>query len=130
VLVHNCDGAKIELKYKRDWTEEQRAAADAKVAALNHQAKNGGLFVTDAAKARGNTSAADLYRKAGNEIPANSDIDHRIDLQLGGPDDVSNLWPLDYSVNRSLGPQIDRQIKKLGLKIGDQVCSVVIRDRC
>ncbi len=130
VLVHNCNGAEIALKYKNGWTAEQMAAADAKVAALNHQANNGGLFVTDAASARGSTSAADLWRGAGKNIPENADIDHLVDLQLGGADNVSNLWPLDFSVNRSLGPQIDRQIKRLGLRIGDQVCKVTIAPRC
>ncbi|OXM65635.1 LamG-like jellyroll fold domain-containing protein [Amycolatopsis vastitatis] len=127
VLVHNCGGPVIELKYKSSWNAEQRAAADRKVDALNAADR---LVVTNAAEARGTTSAADVWRAAGNEIPAGSDIDHVVDLQLGGPDDISNMSPLDLSVNRSLGPQIDRQIKKLGLKLGDTVCSVIIRDRC
>lgn len=40
-------------------------------------------------------------------------MDHAIDLQLGGADKVSNMWPLDSSVNRSLGSQIPHQIKDL-----------------
>lgn len=41
------------------------------------------------------------------------DIDHIIDLQLGGADDVSNMKGLDKSVNRSLGKQINILIKEL-----------------
>lgn len=40
-------------------------------------------------------------------------VDHKIDLQLGGSDTLSNMWPLDSSVNRSLGAQIQRNIQGL-----------------
>jgi hypothetical protein len=36
-----------------------------------------------------------------------------VDLQLGGSDTVNNMWPLDSSVNRSLGAQIQHLIKDL-----------------
>ena len=39
-------------------------------------------------------------------------LDHTIDLQLGGADDILNMKPLDMSVNRSLGVQIKNAIKK------------------
>ena len=32
--------------------------------------------------------------------------------QLGGSDEISNLWLLDRSVNRSLGKQIERAIRE------------------
>lgn len=69
---------------------------------------------------RGATSAADIYRKDGNDISIGKDIDHIQDLQLGGIDDIVNMWPLDSSVNRSLGSQINHLIKdlNLGTKIG------------
>jgi hypothetical protein len=35
VLVHNCNGARLELTYKPGWSPEQIAATDEKVAALN-----------------------------------------------------------------------------------------------
>ncbi|ELP66504.1 ricin-type beta-trefoil lectin domain protein [Streptomyces turgidiscabies] len=128
ILVHNTGGEEcvITLKYKNGWSADQINAADAKVAALNAADK---LVVSDAAAARGSTSAADLWRNAGNATEEGKDIDHVIDLQLGGMDDVSNLSPLDFSVNRSLGPQIDRQIRRLGLQIGDEVDSVRIIPR-
>ena len=98
------------MTYKPDWTPAQIAAADAKVAALN-EAKQ--LVVT---KVERSGSAADVWRRAGNETVPGSDIDHKIDLQLGGPDEVGNMWPLDSSVNRGLGSQISAQLKKLRLE--------------
>lgn len=44
-------------------------------------------------------------------MPQGKDVDHTIDLQLGGADDILNMNPLDMSVNRSLGKQIQNQIK-------------------
>ncbi|WP_307625068.1 polymorphic toxin-type HINT domain-containing protein [Streptomyces turgidiscabies] len=123
VLVHNCNGAKLDLTYKPDWSPEQIAAADEKVAALNSAPQ---LIVT---KVQRSGSAADVWRRAGNQTVSGSDIDHKIDLQLGGLDDVSNMWPLDSSVNRSLGSQISAQLKKQGLQPGDLVCSISITVR-
>jgi hypothetical protein len=88
----------------------------------------GGMRVSPSV--RGSRSAADVWRGAGNGIPNGHDIDHLIELQLGGADDIANMWPLDSSVNRSIGSQIAHQIEKLGLRPGDAVCSIVIRERC
>ena len=41
------------------------------------------------------------------------DADHIVDLQLGGADQILNMWGLDSSVNRSLGSQINQLIKNL-----------------
>jgi hypothetical protein len=112
------DGVSLSLKYKDGWTAAQRAAADAKVAALN----DADLSVT--AVQRAGTSAASRYRSAGGVIPRGADVDHMIDLQLGGADDILNMNPLDYSVNRSLGAQIANQIR--GLEPGTRICSVSI----
>ena len=54
---------------------------------------------------RSGTSAASMFRSAGGDIPSGMDVDHMIDLQLGGANDLSNLSPLDLSVNGSLGAQ-------------------------
>ncbi|MEV4640471.1 RHS repeat-associated core domain-containing protein [Actinoplanes sp. NPDC049548] len=121
-LVHNC--AVLEVTYKPGWTQAQRAAADAKIAGMNAA---GGMRVTPSVRGRASSST---WRGAGNSIPAGHDIDHLIELQLGGADDIANMWPLDASVNRSIGRQIANQIKKLGLKPGDAVCSIVIREGC
>ena len=124
VLVHNCNGATLELTYKPDWTPVQRAAADDKVAALN---ASGNLVVT---KVKRGKSASSTWSKAGNSKPGGSDIDHTVDLQLGGADDILNMNPLDLSVNRSLGSQIASRIKTQGLQPGARVCSITIRERC
>ena len=52
------------------------------------------------------------------------DIDHLHELQLGGPDILSNLRIRERAVNRSIGSQIQGQLKKL--PEGQQVDSVVI----
>ena len=98
----------VRLKYKKGWSEEQRAQADAKVAALN----GSNTVVTNVSGTK-RKNVRNLYKKihGDNSIPANHDIDHIIDRQLGGTDDISNLAPLDRSVNRSLGAQIKNQIK-------------------
>jgi filamentous hemagglutinin len=106
------------LKYKDGWTAAQRAAADAKVAALN----DADLVVTPVQRA--GTSAASRYRSAGGVVSRGADVDHTIDLQLGGADDILNMNPLDYSVNRSLGAQIANQIR--GLEPGTRICSLSI----
>jgi filamentous hemagglutinin len=68
---------------------------------LNDAAGNGLLQVTQVERA--GTSAADMWTSAGGDIPAGTDSDHTVDLQLGGSNELGNLNPLDYSVNRSLG---------------------------
>ena len=67
-----------------------------------------------------NVVAHPLQKKYKNEYGENSvlktqDVDHTIDLQFGGIDDIHNMNPLDKSVNRSLGSQIAYLIKKFGL---------------
>ncbi|CAH0446051.1 hypothetical protein LMG9673_04746 [Ralstonia pseudosolanacearum] len=114
-------GVDLTLHYKEGWTDAQRAAADAKVDALNGT----GLVVTPVV--RSGTSASRRYKAAGGEVPKNSDVDHTIDLQLGGPDTRSNMAPLDSSVNRSLGAQIQQRTKDLSP--GTPVNSVKIKDR-
>ncbi|BCL14611.1 polymorphic toxin-type HINT domain-containing protein [Micromonospora sagamiensis] len=124
LLVHNCNGATLDLTYMPNWDASQIAAADAKVAALNNAAP---LVVTKPVRG---TSAADVWRRGGNAKPSGSDIDHTIELQLGGADDISNMLPLDSSVNRSIGSQINAQIKRQGLQPGDVVCKITIGPRC
>ena len=107
-LIKNDDGTyDAELSYKEDWTPEQRAEADAKCKALSDAD-------TVKTKVERNDSPSVEYKKAfgKDSIPAGKDIDHTIDLQLGGNPDVKvNGKPLDKSVNRSLGKQIGYLIK-------------------
>jgi len=107
VLVHNA--LLCNLKYKPGWTAEQNAAADAKLAAY----KDSNLVKSPVV--RSGTSAARRFAAAGNDIPPGSDVDHIIDLQLGGTDTISNMQTLDSSVNRSLGRQIQQAIQDLDI---------------
>ena len=110
-LIDNGDGTyDAELSYKEGWSEEQITMADEKVAALS----KADTRVVKEVK-RGKTSASSKYKSAyGKEsVPKGNDIDHTIDLQLGGEDIISNMNPLDKSVNRSLGSQIHALIKDL-----------------
>jgi len=101
-------GVDVELKYKKGWTDAQKAEADVKVKALTK------ADTVKTAPNRSGTAASTTYKKANgsNAIPKGKDIDHTIDLQLGGADKILNMKPLDSSVNRSLGKQIQNAIKK------------------
>ncbi len=121
ILVHNVNECQLTLKYKEGWTPEQIAEANSKVASLNTAAENGQLVLSQSNRSG---SAAAKYRAAGKTIPELADVDHTIDLQLGGLDDVSNMAPLNFSVNRSLGPQIACQLRNLPL--GTKITSVSI----
>jgi len=114
-------GVDLELNYKPGWNEAQRAAARKKVQALT----DADTVVTKNPQRLG-TSAASRYRRAGNTVPAGHDVDHVVDLQLNGADDILNMNPLDSSVNRSLGSQIQHRIKVL--PEGTRVNRVGIRD--
>ena len=116
------DGVSLSLRYKPGWNAAQRSAADAKVAALNDAAGAGALRVTPVQRA--GTSASSRYRSAGGTVPRGADVDHTIDLQMGGLNDIANMSPLDMSVNRSLGSQIMWQLR--GVEPGTCVISVVI----
>jgi len=112
-----ADSIDVNLKYKKNWTPEQIAEADAKAKALSE-----GTTIKTPVD-RSGTSARSLYKKAygENSIPDGYDIDHIIDLQLGGSNTLDNLAPLNKSVNRSLGKQIDNAIKQYpnGTEFGD-----------
>ena len=55
------------------------------------------------------------------------DIDHIIELQIGGKDIKSNLKILDQSTNRSFGSQIQHQIKKL--PEGAKIDKIIIKSK-
>ena len=52
------------------------------------------------------------YNRNDNAAPP-TDGDHVMEKQLGGPDDVSNVWPLNSSVNRSSGSSIKGEISRI-----------------
>ena len=115
-------GVDLSLKYKLGWSPAQIAEADAKVAALSSAAQDGRAVVSSVE--RSGTSASMRYTRAGNSVPSGSDVDHVLDLQLGGADILDNMLPLNSSVNRSLGAQIACQIR--GVPVGTQIGSVSI----
>jgi hypothetical protein len=118
LLSHNSGPCKVDIKITANpnWTKAQRTAAQKKVDAIT---KANNTVVTHN-PARSGTSASARYKKAGGKVGRNQDVDHVVDLQLGGADNVSNMAPLDSSVNRSLGSRIRHKIKKLpqGTPIG------------
>jgi hypothetical protein len=108
----------IELKMKRGWTPEQQAEARAKVASVN--GLNPTVVETPAERP---SNLRGQFKKAGGQVTSSQDVDHILDLQLGGTNDFSNLQGLNSSVNRSFGPQIQNQIKDL--KPGTKVNLVI-----
>lgn len=113
----------VAVKYAKNWTREQRRSADAKVKTINQAAGRGEVSKTK--PSRSNGSASQKYeRGTGNKVPAGKDLDHTVDLQLGGKDEVSNMKPLDRAVNRSLGSQLASRMKDL--PFGTQVPAVAI----
>lgn len=107
-LIKNDDGTyDAELSYKEDWTPGQRAETDAKCRSLTKADTK--KTNVDGKRKKSKTAK---YRKA-NSIPSSQDVDHTIDLQLGGIDDATNMNGLDKSVNRSLGSQINYLISNL-----------------
>ena len=96
------------LRFMKKWDAEARTKAETKLANLG---KLGGRRMPDLP--RPSRSAADIWRADGRAIPPGHDIDHVVDLQLGGSHTLDNMQPLPSSVNRSLGPQIAHRIKNL-----------------
>ena len=101
----------LRLKYSPGWSAAQRKAADEKVQAIWEAGQRGELKKT--ASQRSSTSASSRYKSAGGSVPDGHDVDHTIELQLGGSDELSNMRPLDITVNRSIGRQIDAQLRHL-----------------
>lgn len=106
-VVNKQNTVDIQLKYKKSWTAAQRTEADAKEKALTES------YTVKKEVHRVGTSPLRRYQRVFGKgsVPKGYDVDHIIDLQLGGIDDVINMRPLDRSVNRSLGVQIKNAIK-------------------
>ncbi|ANT51225.1 hypothetical protein [Mesorhizobium amorphae] len=114
-------GHDLHITYMPHWNAAQRAAADLKVKMLTEA-----VTVVSQAVRKG-TSARKIFKAAGFLIPFGHDIDHVIDLQLGGLHQLSNFAILDSSVNRSAGKQIYDLIKNL--PIGTVINKVTIGER-
>ena len=98
----------IELKVKKGWTPEQQTAARNKIAIASSQNPT----VVEAAPMR-SSNLRSQFIKSGGHVTSFQDVDHILDLQLGGTNEMFNLQGLDMSVNRSLGSQIQKQIQNL-----------------
>lgn len=101
----------LRLKYQADWTPAQRNAADSKVKAYWEASQRAKL--KKVRPQRSGTSAVSRYEKANGVVPNGFDVDHVIDLQLGGADQLSNMHLLESAVNRSLGKQVEARLSKL-----------------
>ena len=117
-LLKGESGVNLVLKMKPGWTAEQKAEAIKKVKALSENS----TIVTKVPKREANLRGR--FIKAGGEIEKGQDVDHIIDLQLGGVDEILNTQALDQSVNRSLGTQINNQIKDL--PVGTVISKITI----
>lgn len=56
------------------------------------------------------TAARPFWDDTGAAIQSGFDVDHKVELQLGGMDDLPNLWMLDAGANRSSGSNINTEI--------------------
>jgi len=59
--------------------------------------------------------------------PPDIDADHKLDLQLRESPEISYIWALNGSVNRSIGAQIQHRLK--GLPEGTPINRVYIKER-
>lgn len=96
------------MKGKSNWTQDQNAAAQNKA-----DAGSDGQSLNTTNPAPRPSNLRQTYTKAGGKVSPTEDVDHVRDLQLGGTNDISNLQPLDKSVNRSFGKQLQLQLKNL-----------------
>lgn len=110
----------LVLKRKDIWDEIQMSQATRKARDLSRADTQ----VTSKENIHRDPNVTKNFRKNNSDhIPDGYDVDHVIDLQLGGVDSASNLRPLDASVNRSMGARIHYLIKDLpeGTKIGNVI---------
>ena len=124
------------IQNKDGWTQKQISQAERKKQHLLNKIKDGKVKpnskhgITKAErqkittkyrkdlKKRINTIFKDNPTAKNNALTKleNSDIDHKIDLQLNGSNTRPNVNSLDKSVNRSYGKQLDNILKDLGIK--------------
>lgn len=99
------------LKKKDGWGNSQIKQAKQKAKDIT----KADIRIPEEVEKRGNKPASQTYKDAygNNAVPTGYDVDHIVDLQLGGKDTLENMRPLDRSVNRSMGAQIQYLIKDL-----------------
>lgn len=62
---------------------------------------------------KGDRDFTDAFRDELRRQLDGKDIDHAVELQVGGLDDLENALPLDSSVNRSTGAQIAAILRRI-----------------
>jgi hypothetical protein len=116
-LVHNADGEyDVVFRYKGGWDDFQRMSADAKADFLtdnptSFSTTGPGDRVASRTESWGNQNPVDSVspdRILGGEYRPDYtyQVDHGVDLQLGGLDGESNFNWLERSVNASEGSQL------------------------
>ncbi|MAU81230.1 MAG: hypothetical protein CME34_05035 [Gordonia sp.] len=97
----------LPMKYKDNWTPEQRAEMDRKVSAFNEKVKESGFSQQPGPFVRDPKVRTEFLDSLGlSRPPTGQHVDHVRDLQAGGADEVSNMQLLDGSVNTSFGSQL------------------------
>ncbi len=102
-------GVDLVIKGKANWNASQNAQAANKAKILTEEPNT---FVTKNPVKR-DANLRSKFVKAGGSVGPKEHVDHKVDLQLGGTDNMTNLAGLDGSVNTSFGKQIQLQIKNL-----------------
>jgi hypothetical protein len=128
VLTRNADGSyNAQLRYSNRWDGFQMSEADRKAGLLT----DGRTIVTDVSGTSRSRSVIVEWRQTDgarhqlDDMPGGYryDVDHAVELQLGGRDEFANLHYLESGVNRSSGSQISHLIRSNALPEG-----TVIRD--
>lgn len=98
-----------------------------KVGQLNQKTKQGEAILKDTRNIKRDPKIIKEAKKLLNKDWSKYDVDHILDLQLGGKNVLENLQALKSGVNRSIGSSIRQQIKKLGLPPGTKIDKFVLK---
>jgi RHS repeat-associated protein len=119
-LGRTAASEKLTIECKASWPAAARASGYMKVVVIQAYAAAGKLSVKRGARTAAVKAAQKAFRIA-NKLGSGIDADHLVDLALNGPPSI--LWPLNSTINRSIGAQIGNQIRKLNP--GDVIRKVI-----
>lgn len=124
-----------ELRPRKDWTPEQHDEFIDKVSHINASnprkidpsdvdPRSSGFrdrymddiverYLRENPELKGDRDFTDAFRDELRRQLDGKDIDHAVELQVGGLDDLENALPLDSSVNRSTGAQIAAILRRI-----------------
>lgn len=85
-----------------------------------HHSSLSHIITGDAAAIQANITRP-FWDESGKNIESGYDVDHKVELQLGGMDDTPNLWLLEAATNRSSGGNIKTEIEN---KITDTLSKI------